>query len=175
MDNIFLTKSKTWSSPTLGVHYEAILDPEPTLPKGLLPDFPNPTRGIRRSQTVKNCILLCIQFNYLLQKLQISPQAEVDIYFSCTMDRTGESDECAELQIGKLCAPRDILPVLLLANSVFRFVFGLIQRASGRHKYLLIELAIYRHPPLLILHHWLSTDQNLRFKDPSTSKYRIIN
>ena len=35
--------------PTLGIHYKAIPDPEPTLPEGLLPDLPDPTRGIDTS------------------------------------------------------------------------------------------------------------------------------
>ena len=32
--------------PTLGIRYKAIPDLEPTIPKGLLPYLPNPTRGI---------------------------------------------------------------------------------------------------------------------------------
>ena len=32
--------------PTLGIHYKAISVLELTLPEGLLPDLPNPTRGI---------------------------------------------------------------------------------------------------------------------------------
>ena len=35
--------------PTLGIHYKAIPDPEPTLPEGLLPDLPDLTRGIDTS------------------------------------------------------------------------------------------------------------------------------
>ena len=50
---ICLTKSVTWNFakklPTLGTHYKAIPDPEPTLPEGLLPDLPDPTRGIDTS------------------------------------------------------------------------------------------------------------------------------
>ena len=35
--------------PTLGIHHKAIPDPEPTLPEGVLPDLPDPTRGIDAS------------------------------------------------------------------------------------------------------------------------------
>ena len=51
--HIFLTKSVTWNFakklPTLGTHYKATPDPEPTVPEGLLPDLPDPTRGIDTS------------------------------------------------------------------------------------------------------------------------------
>ena len=35
--------------PTLGIRYKSIPDLELTLPEGLLPDLPNPTRGIDTS------------------------------------------------------------------------------------------------------------------------------
>ena len=35
--------------PTLGIRYKAIPDLEPTLSKGLLPELPDPTRGIDTS------------------------------------------------------------------------------------------------------------------------------
>ena len=49
----FLTKPMTQEFgkklPTLGIHYKAIPDLEPTLPEGLLPDLPDPTLGIDTS------------------------------------------------------------------------------------------------------------------------------
>ena len=50
--------------PTFGIHHKAIPDPEPTLPKGLLPDLPDPTQGIDTS-LVANKI---DEVKYLIQK-----------------------------------------------------------------------------------------------------------
>ena len=43
--------------PTLGIHYKAIPNPEPTLHEGLLPDLPDPIRGINTSQVWEKAIL----------------------------------------------------------------------------------------------------------------------
>ena len=51
--NYVMTESTTLmfakKLPTLGICCKAIPDPEPTLPEGLLPDLPDPTRGIDTS------------------------------------------------------------------------------------------------------------------------------
>ena len=49
-----MTPNFTKKLPTLGIRYKAIPDPEPTLPEGLLPNLPDPTRGIDTSLLLNN-------------------------------------------------------------------------------------------------------------------------
>ena len=44
-----MTENYVDTLPTLGMNYQAIRDPELTLPEGLLPDLPEPIRGIDTS------------------------------------------------------------------------------------------------------------------------------
>ena len=75
--DFFRSKSFTWNFvkklPTLGTHDKTIPDPEPTLPEGLLPDLPDPTRGIDSS----------LLYNWICIKKYLKLSALIKIILFC--------------------------------------------------------------------------------------------